>query len=126
MEQKAITSPQKTLLTRELARSDIKFQKLHETRERRRMNALNLGVPNGNRLEAVAKPASPVKDTSPAKVTERPQPKVASPMKTNDKQVRVSKLSKPTATGAAPLPEPRLRPTRSAKSDAITKMKTMS
>ena len=126
MERKAITSPQKTLLTRELARSDIKFQKLHETRERRRMNALNLGVPNGNRLEAVAKPASPVKDTSPAKVTERPQPKVASPLKTNDKQVRVSELSKPTATGGVPLPEPRLRPTRSAKSDAITKMKTMS
>ncbi|XP_063690928.1 uncharacterized protein LOC134823403 isoform X2 [Bolinopsis microptera] len=118
--------PQKTLLTREIARSDIKFQKLHETRERRRMNALNLGVPNGNRLEAVAKPASPVKDTSPAKVTERPQPKVASPLKTNDKQVRVSELSKPTATGGAPLPEPRLGPTRSAKSDAITKMKTMS
>ncbi|XP_063690787.1 uncharacterized protein K02A2.6-like [Bolinopsis microptera] len=126
MERKAITSPQKTLLTREIARSDIKFQKLHETRERRRMNALNLGVPNGNRLEAVAKPASPVRDTSPSKVTERPQPKVASPLKTNDKQVRVSELSKPTATGGAPLPEPRLRPTRSAKSDAITKMKTMS
>ena len=117
MKRTVIPDPQKALLTRDLARSNLKFQKLDETLERRRLRLRNLGVLESQESKTVGKQMSPVKASTRSG-------KVASPVKNIGKQVRVSELVRPAVSTSSP--EPQLRPTRSAKSNAIIKMKSMS
>ena len=117
MKRTVIPDPQKALLTRDLARSNLKFQKLDETLERRRLRLRNLGVLESQESKTVGKQMSPVKASTRSG-------KIASPVKNIGKQVRVSELVRPAVSTSSP--EPQLRPTRSAKSNAIIKMKSMS
>ncbi|XP_063677789.1 uncharacterized protein K02A2.6-like [Bolinopsis microptera] len=83
MERSTIPAAQRSLLTRDLARSNVKFQRLEETLERRRLR--NLGVSDGQEQQSAEKPSSPVKTASPVK-SQGKQVR-ASPVKTDGKQV---------------------------------------
>ena len=105
MKRSVIPDPQRTLLNRELARSQIKAQKLNEALERKKLRG--------------GEQDSPVKDLTLSG-------KVTSPAKSIGKQGRASESVKPTVSTRSSAPEPQLRPARSAKSNAIIKMKGMS
>ena len=119
MERRTIPDSQRSLLTRDLARSNLKFQRLEETLERQRLR--NLGVSDGQEQQSAEKPSSPVKTASPVK--SHGKQVRASPVKSDGKQVCVSESVRPTVSTF--LPEPSVRPTRSAKSAALIRMKGM-
>ena len=105
MERSTIPDSQRTQLTRDLDRSNLKFQRLEETLERRRLR--DLGVSDSHEQQTAEKPSSPVKTASPSKQVH------ASPVKSAGKQVSAFLPDEP-------------RPSRSAKRDALIKMKGMS
>ena len=108
MKKGVIPEQQKARVTEDLARSNLKVQKLHETLKRRQLRSRNLGDLEGQKSGQV----SPGESDTP------------SPVKNLGKLVRGPELVRPADITASP--ESRLRPARNAKTEAIIKMRSMS